>query len=46
MNVCRPRADPWRVTNQPDPATLRTPASVFQVPISVDDQLEGVVDLV
>ncbi|KAH9979322.1 hypothetical protein BGW80DRAFT_592245 [Lactifluus volemus] len=35
-----------RATSQPDPATLRTPISVVQVPIGVDDQLEGVVDLV
>jgi elongation factor G len=45
MNVCRPGANPWRVINQIR-AKLRIPAAAVQVPIGVEDQLEGVVDLV
>ncbi|KAH8983296.1 elongation factor G, mitochondrial [Lactarius akahatsu] len=37
--ACRPGANPWRVINQ-----IRT--KLLQVPIGVEDQLEGVVDLV
>ena len=31
---------------QPDPSKLRMPATAAQVAIGVEDQLEGVVDLV
>jgi elongation factor G len=42
---CRPGANPWRVINQIR-TNLRIPAAAVQVPIGVEDQLEGVVDLV
>ena len=41
----RPGANPWRVINQIR-AKLRMPAAAVQVPIGLEDQLEGVVDLV
>lgn len=41
----RPGANPWRVVNQIR-TKLRMPAAAVQVPIGVEDQLEGVVDLV
>jgi elongation factor G len=41
----RPGANPWRVINQIR-NKLRIPAAAVQVPIGVEDQLEGVVDLV
>ncbi|KAI9456033.1 elongation factor G, mitochondrial [Lactarius psammicola] len=41
----RPGANPWRVINQIR-SKLRMPAAAVQVPIGVEDQLEGVVDLV
>jgi elongation factor G len=41
----RPGANPWRVINQIR-TKLRIPAAAVQVPIGVEDQLEGVVDLV
>ena len=41
----RPGANPWRVINQIR-TKLRMPAAAVQVPIGVEDQLEGVVDLV
>ena len=41
----RPGVNPWRVINQIC-TKLRTPATAVQVPIGVEDQLEGVVDLV
>ncbi|KAH9985592.1 P-loop containing nucleoside triphosphate hydrolase protein, partial [Russula vinacea] len=41
----RPDANPWRVINQIC-TKLRMSAAAVQVPIGVEDQLEGVVDLV
>ncbi|KAI0034828.1 elongation factor G mitochondrial [Vararia minispora EC-137] len=41
----RPGANPWRVTEQIR-QKLRMPAAAVQVPIGVEDQLVGVVDLV
>ena len=41
----RPGANPWRVINQIR-TKLRIPAAAVQIPIGVEDQLEGVVDLV
>jgi elongation factor G len=41
----RPGANPWRIINQIR-TKLRMPAAAVQVPIGVEDQLEGVVDLV
>jgi len=41
----RPGANPWRVINQIR-TKLRMPAAAVQVPIGVEDHLEGVVDLV
>jgi elongation factor G len=41
----RPGANPWHVINQIC-TKLRMPAAAVQVPIGVEDQLEGVVDLV
>ncbi len=41
----RPGANPWRVINQIR-TKLRIPAAAVQVPIGVEDQLEGVIDLV
>jgi hypothetical protein len=46
MTVCRPGADPWPVIDQPNPTKIRLPASVIQVPIGVDSQLESGIDLV
>ena len=45
MPFLRPGANPWRVINQIR-TKLRMPAAAVQVPIGVEDQLEGVVDLV
>jgi elongation factor G len=45
MPSFRPGANPWRVINQIR-TKLRIPAAAVQVPIGVEDQLEGVVDLV
>ncbi|CAL1701831.1 unnamed protein product [Somion occarium] len=41
----RPGANPWRVINQIR-TKLKIPAAALQVPIGVEDQLRGVVDLV
>ncbi|KAI0321737.1 P-loop containing nucleoside triphosphate hydrolase protein [Amylostereum chailletii] len=41
----RPGANPWRVINQIR-TKLRIPAAAVQVPIGVEDQLSGMVDLV
>ncbi|RXW17144.1 hypothetical protein EST38_g8711 [Candolleomyces aberdarensis] len=41
----RPGANPWRIVNQIR-AKLRIPAAAVQVPIGVEDQFRGVVDLV
>ncbi|KAJ3488589.1 hypothetical protein NLI96_g2718 [Meripilus lineatus] len=41
----RPGANPWRVINQIR-TKLRIPAAAVQVPIGVEDNLRGVVDLV
>lgn len=41
----RPGANPWRVVNQIR-TKLRLPAAAVQVPIGVEDELKGVVDLV
>ena len=41
----RAGANPWRVVNQIR-AKLRMPAAAVQVPIGVEDELKGVVDLV
>lgn len=43
--VSRPGANPWRVIEQIR-NKLRIPAAAVQVPIGVEDQLKGVVDLV
>ena len=41
----RAGANPWRVVNQIR-TKLRIPAAAVQVPIGVEDELRGVVDLV
>jgi elongation factor G len=41
----RAGANPWRVVNQIR-TKLRIPAAALQVPIGVEDELKGVVDLV
>ena len=41
----RAGANPWRVVNQIR-TKLRMPAAAVQVPIGVEDELKGVVDLV
>ncbi|THH31698.1 hypothetical protein EUX98_g2502 [Antrodiella citrinella] len=41
----RPGANPWRVINQIR-TKLKIPAAALQVPIGVEDELKGVVDLV
>lgn len=41
----RPGANPWRIVNQIR-SKLRIPAAAVQVPIGVEDQFRGVVDLV
>lgn len=41
----RPGANPWRIVNQIR-AKLRIPAAAVQVPIGVEDEFKGVVDLV
>ena len=43
--LLRPGANPWRVINQIR-TKLRIPAAAVQVPIGVEDELEGVIDLV
>ena len=44
-HTVRPGANPWRVINQIR-TKLRMPAAAVQIPIGVEDQLKGVVDLV
>ena len=41
----RPGANPWRIIDQIR-SKLRMPAAAVQVPIGVEDELKGVVDLV
>lgn len=41
----RAGANPWRVVNQIR-TKLRMPAAAVQIPIGVEDELKGVVDLV
>lgn len=41
----RPGANPWRIVNQIR-TKLRIPAAAVQVPIGVEDDFKGVVDLV
>ena len=41
----RPGANPWRIINQIR-TKLRMPAAAVQVPIGVEDEFKGVVDLV
>ncbi|TFK62629.1 elongation factor G, mitochondrial [Pluteus cervinus] len=41
----RPGANPWRIVNQIR-SKLRIPAAAVQVPIGVEDEFKGVVDLV
>lgn len=41
----RPGANPWRIVNQIR-TKLRIPAAAVQVPIGVEDEFKGVVDLV
>ena len=41
----RAGANPWRVVNQIR-TKLRIPAAAVQIPIGVEDELKGVVDLV
>lgn len=43
--LCRPGANPWRVINQIR-TKLRIPAAAVQVPIGMEDNLRGMVDLV
>jgi len=43
--IIRPGANPWRIVEQIR-TKLRMPAAAVQVPIGVEDELEGVVDLV
>lgn len=43
--ACRPGANPWRVIEQIR-TKLRISAAALQVPIGVEDELKGVVDLV
>lgn len=42
---CRPGANPWRIINQIR-SKLRIPAAAVHVPIGVEDEFQGVVDLV
>jgi elongation factor G len=42
---CRPGANPWRIVSQIR-AKLRIPAAAVQVPIGVEAEFKGVVDLV
>jgi elongation factor G len=41
----RPAANPWRIVNQIR-SKLRIPAAAVQVPIGIEDEFKGVVDLV
>jgi peptide subunit release factor RF-3 len=41
----RPGANPWRIVNQIR-SKLRIPAAAVQVPIGIEDEFKGVVDLV
>lgn len=43
--LLRPGANPWRIINQIR-TKLRIPAAAVQVPIGVEEELSGVVDLV
>jgi elongation factor G len=43
--VYRPGANPWRIVQQIR-NKLRIPAAAVQIPIGVEDELRGVVDLV
>lgn len=43
--ITRPGANPWRIVEQIR-TKLRIPAAAVQVPIGVEDELVGVVDLV
>ena len=43
--MIRPGANPWRIVNQIR-TKLRVPAAAVQVPIGVEDEFKGVVDLV
>ena len=43
--ISRPGANPWRIVNQIR-TKLRMPAAAVQVPIGVEDEFKGVVDLV
>ena len=45
IKIYRPGANPWRVINQIR-TKLRMPAAAVQVPIGMEDNLRGVVDLV
>ncbi len=43
--ACRPGANPWRIVDQIR-QKLKIAAAAVQVPIGVEDELRGVVDLV
>ena len=43
--VSRPGANPWRIVNQIR-TKLRMPAAAVHVPIGIEDEFKGVVDLV
>jgi elongation factor G len=45
LKTHRPGANPWRIVNQIR-TKLRVPAAAVQVPIGVEDEFKGVVDLV
>ena len=45
MPLHRPGANPWRIVNQ-NRTKLRMPAAAVQVPIGVEEDFKGVVDLV
>lgn len=45
LPLCRPGANPWRIVEQLR-TKLRIPAAAVQVPIGVEDEFKGVVDLV
>lgn len=45
LMVTRPGANPWRIVNQIR-TKLRMPAAAVHVPIGIEDEFKGVVDLV
>ena len=45
LTISRPGANPWRIVNQIR-TKLRIPAAAVHVPIGIEDEFKGVVDLV